>query len=36
VITTIAGQQGAAKRALLGRIVERLGREGIALASSSG
>ncbi|MCS5693249.1 mechanosensitive ion channel family protein [Cyanobium sp. FGCU-6] len=34
VIATVAGQQGAAKRALLGRIVERLGREGIALATA--
>ncbi len=36
LLTTVAGRHGAAKRALLGRLVERLGREGLALASSSG
>jgi small conductance mechanosensitive channel len=36
LLATAAGRQGAAKRALLGRLVERLGREGIALSSSSG
>jgi hypothetical protein len=35
-LTTVAGGQGRARRELLGRLVERLGREGIAPASSTG
>jgi hypothetical protein len=36
MLTTLAGRHGAARRALLARLVERLGRERIALASSVG
>jgi hypothetical protein len=36
LVATAAGRHGAVQRALLGRLVERLGREGIALSSSSG
>jgi hypothetical protein len=34
--TRLAGRHDAARRELLARLVERLGREGIALASSAG
>jgi len=36
LLATRAGRQGMARRALLARLVERLGREGIPLASSAG
>jgi small conductance mechanosensitive channel len=36
LVTTVAGRHGAAQRALLGRLVERLGAEGLALAASTG
>jgi small conductance mechanosensitive channel len=36
LLATRAGRQGAARRELLGRLVDRLGREGIALASTTG
>lgn len=36
LLTTVAGRHEAARRALLARLVERLGRERIALASSAG
>jgi hypothetical protein len=35
LLATRAGRQGMVRRALLARLVERLGVEGIALASSS-
>jgi small conductance mechanosensitive channel len=35
LITTLAGRHNAARRELLARLVERLGREGIALAGSA-
>ena len=36
LLTTLAGRHDAARRERLARLVERLGREGIALASSAG
>jgi small-conductance mechanosensitive channel len=36
LLATRAGRQGMVRRALLARLVERLGREGIPLASSTG
>ena len=36
LLTRLAGRHDAARRELLARLVERLGREGIALASSAG
>jgi len=35
LLTTLAGRHNAARRELLARLVERLGREGIALAGSA-
>jgi hypothetical protein len=35
LLTTLAGRHDAARRELLARLVERLGREGIALAASA-